>query len=73
MQVILKSQPLLILQTSTPTPAPTTMPSSSTSTQTNTLSEDQKVLVATIAAEATVTAQGNPVSSAGRQAMPMLL
>jgi len=54
---------------STPTPAPTTTPSSSTSTQTNTLSEDQKVLVATIAAEATVTAQGNPVSSAGRQAM----
>jgi len=33
------------------------------------LTTDQKVLIATIAAEATVTAQGNPVSSAGRQAM----
>ena len=33
------------------------------------LTEDEKVLIATIAAEATVTAQGSPVSSAGRQAM----
>ena len=35
----------------------------------NSLTEDEKVLVATIAAEATVTAQGKQVSSAGRQAM----
>ncbi len=33
------------------------------------LSQDQKVLIATIAAEATVTAQGTPVSSQARQAM----
>ena len=33
------------------------------------LSDDEKVLIATIAAEATVTAKGTPVSSQGRQAM----
>lgn len=33
------------------------------------ISQDQKVLIATIAAEATVTAKGKPVSQEGRQAM----
>ena len=36
---------------------------------TKNLSKDEKVLVATIAAEATVTAKGTPASSAARQAM----
>ena len=46
-----------------------TKPSTTPTTVAAPLTKDQKVLVATIAAEATVTAQGKPVSSAGRQAM----
>ena len=54
------------LAPSTSASLPETIPSQPAQ---ETLTTDQKVLIATIAAEATVTAQGKPVSSAGRQAM----
>ncbi len=52
--------------TATPSPTPSPTPSSKPKTA---LTEDQKVFVATIAAEGTVTVKGNPVSSQGRKAM----
>ena len=63
------STPASAPSTTTSAPAPSkTAPIPSQPTQ-ESLTTDQKVLIATIAAEATVTAQGDPVSSAGRQAM----
>ena len=44
-------------------------PTSSNKTTQELLTDDEKVLIATIAAEATVTAAGKPVSSQARQAM----
>ena len=49
--------------------SPSSSPLPSTSDIPTDLSDEEKVLVATIAAEATVNSQGDPVSSAARQAM----